>query len=286
MTINPDDHAATTTRRPAPPALAPLPPPAGPVFEVGYRMRTGDVDQTCRLRLDGVARYLQDIANDMIEQSDFRELDPFWIVRRTIIDVVSPMSWPGNVTLRRWCSATSTRWSDMRVSLHSEHETSPINPVMRPPGRIEAVGFWINVTDKGVPSRISDEGFASLSSTAGDLRLRWRTYNTAPDPGPSASDREHRLRATDFDAYRHVNNAASWEAVEDELVEHPDLVATPHRAVIEYLRPIVPGDVVTIRRRRDADALQLWFVVAGEVATTVSVAPLPPGLYDDERPIP
>lgn len=239
-----------------------------------------------RVRLDAVARYLQDIANDNLEAIDLGATDPFWIVRRTVIDVVSPITWPADVTAQRWCSAVSTRWSNMRVRLTGEHETNRFNPDMRPAGSIETEAFWININDQGMPSRISDEAFAMLSQMTDEHRLRWKSMN--PDKAPAASDvdlpdREHVLRVTDFDPFKHLNNAAYLEAVEDELDSHPDLVDVPHRAIVEYLRPIVPGTPITIRRVRETDRLLMWLLMPGPdgsadelvVAATASVATLP-----------
>ncbi|AZG48225.1 acyl-[acyl-carrier-protein] thioesterase [Gordonia insulae] len=252
-------------------------------FEAGYRVRTGDVDQEMRVRLDAVARYLQDVANDNIEATDYGHSDPFWIVRRTVIDVIRPFSWPAAVTAQRWCGALSTRWTNMRVRLTADHETNRFNPDERESGLIETEAFWINVNDQGMPSRISDEMFEMLSSMTDEHRLRWKSMN--PDKAPELSevalpDREHVLRITDFDPFKHLNNAAYLEAIEDELVDHPELVAGPHRAVIEYLRPIVPGVPITLRRVRDADRLLVWMLIPGDgddqvVAATVSVSKLP-----------
>ncbi len=102
--------------------------PGAQFYEVGYRVRTGDVDQDMRVRLDAVARYLQDVANDNLEATEFSATDPFWIVRRTIIDVIEPITWPGTVTAQRWCGALSTRWTNMRVRLTAEHETTGSTP--------------------------------------------------------------------------------------------------------------------------------------------------------------
>ncbi|MDL9936559.1 thioesterase [Gordonia sp. ABSL1-1] len=248
-------------------------------FEAGYRVRTGDVDQQMRVRLDSVARYLQDVANDNIEATTFHSSDPFWIVRRTIIDVIRPFSWPAGFTAERWCGALSTRWTNMRVRLQAEHETNRFNPDPRKPGLIETEAFWINVNDQGMPSRLSDDAFEMLSSMNDEHRLRWKAMNPEKAPAPAdvaLPDREHILRSTDFDPFKHLNNAAYLEAVEDELVDHPDLIAGPHRAIIEYIRPIVPGTPITLRRHRDEDGLMVWFLIpdaAGEpvVAATVSV---------------
>ncbi|MCH5644613.1 MULTISPECIES: acyl-[acyl-carrier-protein] thioesterase [unclassified Gordonia (in: high G+C Gram-positive bacteria)] len=273
-------------------APTPVPPPfeglserkeGARYFEGEYRVRTGDVDQEMRVRLDAVARYLQDVANDNIEVTEFRDTDPFWIVRRTIIDVIRPISWPAGFTAQRWCGALSTRWTNMRVRLQADHETNRFNPDQREPGLIETEAFWINVNEQGMPSRLTDDAFEMLSAMTDEHRLRWKSMN--PDKAPAADDielpdRPHVLRITDFDPFKHLNNAAYLEAVEDELVDHPDLVDVPHRAVIEYLRPIVPGTPLTLRRVREADRLLIWMLIpddAGElqVAATVSVSKLP-----------
>ncbi|MFT3661225.1 MAG: thioesterase [Gordonia sp. (in: high G+C Gram-positive bacteria)] len=248
----------------------------------GYRVRTGDVDQEMRVRLDGLARFLQDVANDNFDASDFTDTDPFWIVRRTVIDVLEPITWPADFHAERWCGALSTRWTDMRVRLTSVSETNRFNPEPRPNGRVETSGFWINVNDQGMPSRISDGSFEMLSSMTDEHRLRWRSMNPeqAPDPAElDLPDREHVLRITDFDPFRHLNNAAYLEAVEDELVDHTDLLDVPHRLVIEYLRPITPGTPITIRRKRIEGCLYLWMLIPGDdgpvVAATVSVSVIP-----------
>lgn len=252
-------------------------------FSADYRVRTGDVDQEMRVRLDSVARYLQDIANDNIEATEFVDSDPFWIVRRTVIDVIRPFSWPASVTAERWCGALSTRWTNMRVRLTAAHETNRFNPDDRAPGLIETEAFWINVNDQGMPSRLSDSAFEMLSSMNDHHRLRWKSMN--PDKAPAVGDvelpdREHILRSTDFDPFKHLNNAAYLEAIEDELIDHADLIEGPHRLVIEYLRPIVPGTRITLRRVREADRLLVWMLIDDAdgnetVAATVAVVPLP-----------
>lgn len=253
-------------------------------FEARYRVRTGDVDQRMRVRLDAVARYLQDIANDNIEATHFGATDPFWIVRRTVIDVLRPFSWPADVTAQRWCGALSTRWTNMRVRLTADHETNRFNPEPREPGLIETEAFWINVNEQGMPARLSDDAFEALSSMTDEHRLRWRAMNpdTAPDPASvELPDRRHILRSTDFDPFKHLNNAAYLEAVEDELVDHADLIDVPHRLVIEYLRPITPRADLLLRRVREPDRLLVWMLIPDAngaenvVAATVSVSTLP-----------
>ncbi|WP_440220856.1 acyl-[acyl-carrier-protein] thioesterase [Dietzia sp. MNB45] len=273
-------------------ALEPPPSPeAG--FSTRRRVRTGDVDPQRRLRLDSVARYLQDIAADNLDATGHARTDPFWIVRRTVIDVIEPISWPATVGLQRWCSGLSSRWANMRVRLtveDSEASEDPEGPdgmpapgtaAPGPPtargGLVETEAFWINVTAAGLPARISDSGMASLAGTTDIHRLRWAglTQDCPPERPGEPQDRPHLLRSTDFDPLQHVNNAAYLAVVEDELLQHPDLLQRPHRVVIEYLRPVTPGATMTVRRRRAGDLLELWLMVDGVVAAAVLVTPIP-----------
>ena len=53
------------------PSFLPL-PDTGRVFTGGYPIRRTDVTPGGRLRFDAVARYLQDVAEDDIAQTDLR----------------------------------------------------------------------------------------------------------------------------------------------------------------------------------------------------------------------
>ncbi|MGA9871267.1 MAG: acyl-ACP thioesterase domain-containing protein [Rhodococcus sp. (in: high G+C Gram-positive bacteria)] len=242
-------------------ALAP-PPPEGEGFETGWHVRTGDVDPGNRLRFDGIARYLQDVGSDNLAATPLGLTDPFWIVRRTVIDVHEPVHFPDRVHMRRWCSSMSTRWSNMRVSISSGKGAS-----------VETEGFWINISaTTGMPTRISDEALELLARTTDEHRLRWKAWLTEPAPAESHTDVHFPLRATDIDSFNHVNNAAYWHVVEEFLVDRQELVKQPHRAVIEYLTPILANEHVTIRHRYSDGALTLWFVVDGAVRSVAKVA--------------
>ncbi|MFR9753277.1 acyl-[acyl-carrier-protein] thioesterase [Nocardia sp. 004] len=250
--------------------LAP-PPQEGIGFASAWPVRAGDVDPYNRLRFDAVARYLQDIAWENAYKTFFHQTDPDWIVRRTVIDVIRPILWPDDIQLLRWCSAMSTRWTNMRVRITGGNG-----------GLIETESFWINLSEStGMPARISDEGLAHLARTAGEHRLRWRPYLTDNTPPESDVDLPFPVRATDIDQYNHLNNAFYWQAVEQFLVEYPKLLARPHRAVIEYVAPVLAREHVSVRSRYEPGdrtgqpVLRLWFVVGGTTTTLVRIMPLP-----------
>ena len=76
------------------------------------------------------------------------------------------------------------------------------------------------------------------------------------------------LRRTDLDVLEHVNNAAYWAAVEEVVGDRPELVAGPHRAVLEYAKPIDPGADVELVVAHEEAAVTIWFQVAGATHAT------------------
>ena len=92
-------------------------PGSGYVYETGWHLATTDIDEHMRLRLDGVARYIQEVGAEHLADANLADVHPHWIVLRTVIDVLEPIELPSDITFRRWCAALSTRWCSMRVQL-------------------------------------------------------------------------------------------------------------------------------------------------------------------------
>ena len=66
------------------------PPPESRAFTHDARVRLGDVSPKGRLRLDGIAKAMQDVATDDALDGSPGE-DAGWVVRRTTIEVGA---WP------------------------------------------------------------------------------------------------------------------------------------------------------------------------------------------------
>lgn len=252
-------HVDTTRTLPSRPSGAPL-------FETSRSVRTGDVDADRRLRLDGVARYLQDIGSDNLDASGFADVHPLWIVRRTVIDVHVPAVFPDRMHLHRWCSELSNRWCHMRVDVDSDGGAD-----------IRTEGFWINISpDTGMPTRMTDEFIEPLLEHTTEHRLRWHRRLTAALPQPDAPGvqlGQFPLRFTDVDLLGHVNNTVYWHAVEEHLSGRPDLTSAPHRATIEYLSPVLGTDSLRVWVAHGERAVDLWFEVDGELRAQARVEP-------------
>ena len=245
----------------------PLPdcPEGATPFETSWPVRLGDTDGDERLRLDAVARYLQDIGYEHLEASVEGHLHRGWVVRRNVIDVLKPIEFGERVVLRRWCSALSNRWCNMRIQISGSGG-----------GLIETEAFLIHFGEEsGVPTRMSDAFMAPMLATTTEHRLRWKAALSPVLPeGGDVEVMDYGLRVIDIDRLGHVNNAVHFAGVEEMLANHVEVMAIPYRAVLEYSKPLMAGDAVRLHGRREGLSLDAWFEVGGEVRAVAKVSAL------------
>lgn len=238
-----------------------LPEPVdGRVFRTTRRVRLAEADPSARLRLDAAARILQDVATD--DSHDLGSLRArAWVVRRTVIEQVAAARYNEELSLSTFCSGLGSRWAERRISMRGSRG-----------GRIETVTLWVHVDPgTGRPMRLTDDFVAVYAaSTAG----REVTARQEHEPVLPEDDDVHTMpwwpRVTDLDVLDHVNNAASWEVVEqaiDRAVERglSDLDRSGRlRAEVEF-REAVDADVV-----RSAMPLTVaWCVRHGVLGVTL-----------------
>lgn len=232
--------------------LSPL-PPTGYVYTTSWPVATGDIDGDLHLRLDGVARYIQEVGAENLVDAGEAEDHPHWLVQRTVIDVIEPIEWPNEISFSRWCSALSSRWCTMRVDL-----------VGSDGGRIETEGFWIAINSKTLtPQRVSDSLIARFASTTDEHRLKWRPWLQNPDEVDDVA--AFPLRRTDIDIFEHVTNTAYWHAIHEVMAHAGDVCRAPYRAVVEYRRPIRYGEDVSIGWALRDDDVRIALTVGDDV---------------------
>jgi acyl-ACP thioesterase len=226
-----------------------LPPPAhGRVYTGARRVRLGDASPGGRLRLDALARYLQDVSND--DTRDGGLDDDGWVVRRTALRVERIPVIGEELVLQTFCSGTGGRWAERRVRVRGDRG-----------GVVEAVSLWVHVDlVTGRPVPLAPRFFALYGEAAGGRTVRARLSH--PDPPVGGAGRRWPLRATDFDVMSHMNNAVYWATVEEELRRRRDLRA-PLGAEVEFRLAIEPGDEVDIVTQDGEGDLRLWLVRQG-----------------------
>ncbi len=246
------------------------------VFERKYRIGMDEADPQSRVRLDAVARFVQDTGMDILAETELGKHDPFWIVRRSIIDIIEPITWPGYARASWWVGAVSRHNMVTRQTMTGVPTVSRFSSAERPAGRVETETFSVNVTREGRPSPVSDATLAGWRADAVHDTLVWKPMNAATPPVDQLEyfTSAFSLRTTDFDAFGHMNNAAYWHIVEYYLQPLRSLHRGPYRAVIEFLKPIRPRREVLVSQTYTDDKLGLWLIADGAVTTTVVVTKL------------
>src|SRR5215469_10579554 len=94
-------------------------PAAGRLFTTSRSVRSTDVIATGLLRLDAIARYLQEAAEDDVADAGWDE--PYdWLLRRCVLTVRKYPAQGDLVRIRTFCSALGPRWAERTTTLSVE----------------------------------------------------------------------------------------------------------------------------------------------------------------------
>ena len=146
------------------------------------------MDVSGRLRLDAVARFLQDIAIDDVQESGRGLPEHLWFVRTIRVDVVEPFVGDTEVELTTWCSGVAAIAAGRRWSLRGRR---------RRPHRGRQRLDHLDPDQR--PERIED--FGVYAESAGERHVS--TKLALPDPPQDASGTPWPLRVTDIDLHGH-----------------------------------------------------------------------------------
>ena len=229
-------------------------PSRGRTFAARRRIRLSDMDVRGRLRLDGVARYLQDIATDDVEETGWGAPQHLWVIRSIRVDVVVPFLEDREVELVTWCSGMAAVAAGRRWSLAGDRG-----------GRVEVDSVWIHLDRDGRPARLVDFGVYAEATGGRGVTTRL----SLPAPAAQASRHPWPQRAVDADVLGHVNNAVHWQAVEQRLADAGRDLARPLRVLLDYRHPIDVDEEIELAEQADPGGLRLAFV-AGDVVKAVA----------------
>lgn len=232
--------------------LVPL-PSAGRTYSGRRRVRLGDVSPNGRLRLDALARFVQDVSNDDTVDAGLRD-DMAWVVRRTVVEVHAEARLREELELTTFCGGIGGRWAERRVSVRGEHGA-----------HLETATLWVHLDmSTGRPIPLPAQFHELYDEAAGGRKVRAKLrHDSPPDPsGEGVEAAPWPLRFSDFDVMDHVNNTISWAAVEESRAAHKHLRA-PVRAEVEYRDAIERGDeVLRLTRQHPGGGLAIWLVDA------------------------
>lgn len=215
------------------------------------------MDQHGRLRLDAVARFLQDAAIDDVAETGWGAPEHLWYVRRVGVDVLAPFLDDREVELVTWCNGLATIAAGRRWSLTGDAG-----------GRIEVGSVWIHLGPDGRPARIED--FTPYAEAAGGRRVSARPELPGPVDGRRVA---WPVRAADVDLHGHVNNAVYWQAVEQVLLDSGLDPQRPLRARLEFREPIDLGDELELVVAGDGERVEVGFLVGPQLRAVAVLEP-------------
>lgn len=218
---------------------------SGRRYTTSRTVRLGDAGLDGTLRLDALARFLQDVAADDAADVGLREAT--WVVRRTTLVLAGRPRFGERIELTTFCGGLGSRFAE-RCTV-----------VVGPTSRIEASSVWVHVdAASGRPAPLPPLFLEAYTESAAGRTVSSRL--TLPAPPAEASRRPWPLRPTDFDVLGHVNNSVYWAVIEDDPLHEGT-------AELEYRSPI--GPAVDVELLESASGNERWLVSEGGVHATV-----------------
>ena len=237
--------------------LLPL-PDAGRTFAAERTTRLGDVDPNGDVRLDAVARYLQDVATDDAVAAGFSNAMG-WLVRRSMIRVVKPAVLNERLELVTFCTGFGRSWAERRTTLRGADGA-----------QIDGVSLWVQIDiESGRPARLTDE-FVDVYGEAAAGRTVSSKFTLDRVPSPDAQRVVNPFRVTDLDVFGHLNNAAQWALAESLVQEY----ALPRAGVgeVEFVTASqVEGVALATATGTGFDA---WYRADGTTSTVLRWRPV------------
>jgi acyl-ACP thioesterase len=194
------------------------------------------------MRLDGIARWLQDVAYADVEDAGLAQ-KAVWVVRRTRMRVDRFPRFGEEFELVTFCSGMGRMWAERRTS---------VTRVGAERSEIEASALWVHLDpERWRPAPFGEEEFELYGASAAGRRVTARLRHPAPDSIDGES--QWIFRATELDIAGHINNAAYWQPLEEELLGQPDPAGVD--VEIEFRTPALPGSKRVLR-----SGLRRWIV--------------------------
>ena len=211
------------------------------------RVRLADAGTDGRLRPDGIARILQDVATEDWAASGLGDTAT-WVVRQSSIAFVGRRPLLGDeLVAETFCSGTGAAWAERRTDLLVEGELV-----------VQASALWVPIdVASGRPQRVRADFLEVYGEASAGRRISGRVAGPSPIPA-QASRRTWPIRRADLDVVGHVNNAAIWSSLVEVAPSALRAAELTHHA------PIEGDDEVELAWSGDA----LWVVANGVVAVS------------------
>jgi acyl-ACP thioesterase len=220
-------------------------PRVGRVYEQAVRPGLADAAPGGRVRLDALARWLQDVAHADVSDAGIGDR-AVWVVRRARMQVERFPRFDELATLRTFSSGLGRMWAQRRTTVTTASGAL-----------VEAVALWVHLDPvSGRPVPLSDEELELYRASSAGREIKARLRHPAPPADGEVQGRPWSFRATELDLAGHVNNAAYWAVLEEELLGAPEPEAID--VELEFRTPAQPGRFAVL-----AQGARRWLVADG-----------------------
>jgi acyl-ACP thioesterase len=236
--------------------LVPVPDRGRVFVEPPVRPGLADCAPTGRVRLDALARFVQDIAYADADDAGLSRRAA-WVVRRTRMRVERFPRFGERLELATFCSGLGRMWAERRTTISG--------------GAVDVVSLWVHLDPlSGRPTPLSEDEIAMWGESTAGRKVTARLHHPSPEGGEDSFP--WRFRATECDLAAHVNNSAYLQPLEEELIgggsDSGELESID--VEIEYRSPAQPGDMLVLR-----DGARRWIVSPdGETHASLIIASL------------
>jgi acyl-ACP thioesterase len=208
-------------------------PPRHPDVRAFSQLRQpgfGDCAPSGRMRLDAIAGWLQDVAYADVEDAGLQGA-AVWVVRRTRIRVRRFPRFGERFRLTTFCSGLGRMWAERRTDVVRCDAGDP---------DVEATSLWVHLdVEHWRPTPLSETELTTYGWVPPSRRVSARLRHPAPEG--VAGGVPWTFRATECDIADHINNAAYWQPLEEELLTGAAPDPQCLDVEMEYRTPAQPG---------------------------------------------
>lgn len=228
------------------------------IFKTKRRVRVGDCDVKANLRIDAIARYLQDVGYD--DTNDLGLGDGgIWVARSIEIIATSKRHWPKRnqiVDLETYCGGIGRVVAQRNVNIFNDGIKC-----------IETKTLWVSLDEDANISRVPTwlkEEYSDAVDISSKRVLKSKPEKTDFD---EIVNLDFPLRQSDLDINNHANNSLGFDA----LFEASRFLGLEDfsRVYIEYHRPIDIADDTTLKLLKTPSGFDSWLITAKHVACSM-----------------
>jgi acyl-ACP thioesterase len=233
-----------------------------PVWEEAFQVRSFDIGLNRTMRISTLCSYLQEIAGKHATHLDVgykfvQQSGMVWVLSRLFMNIHQLPAWNDTFHLETWPLGNERFFyrRDYRLSVGPETLVS-------------ATSYWILLHLANRKPTVIPLNEQVINANAGRFSMEMPAAGfPAVGTGPSE---EHRVKYSDLDQNRHVNNARYVEWIFDIL--DPDVLEKrrPSFFAIEYKQEVRTGNIVLLRKA-EINPDPLTFAVEGCLSGTGQV---------------